>query len=56
MRVVKFGTDIIVWIAIVTILSLILILWIAHTEPLLLLVLIMAGIWHLAKRSARNRL
>jgi len=54
MKVVKFGTDIIIWAAIVAILGLILIVWMAHTEPLLLLALGMFIIWHVAKRSARR--
>jgi len=56
MKVVKFGTDIIIWAAIVAILALILIVWLAHTEPLLLLALAMFIIWHIAKRSARSHM
>jgi len=56
MKVIKFGTDIIIWAAIVAILALILIVWMAHTEPLLLLVLAMFIIWHVAKRSARRHM
>lgn len=56
MKVVKFGTDIILWAFIVGILALILIVWLAHTEPLLLLALGMFVIWHIAKRSGKRHI